>query len=480
MMQAVTVATRSPSTTHRSQAVVATEGPPATDKSSDARTSQLAQEEGAEDEEATFVPTGRCQCRGNCGPRVHKKLANELYRYERAGGRDAVTAVAICEAAPEQGSRFCRRCKCERDGCKSARLATYEWRWCKKHTIATTPGKYSVPSGEHSFPKAWPLHVKVLARLGHLLPFVELADCAALFRLARDHAVYKAGESVGIAGAYMCVAHLTKWPPVVYEFSRRLSHQVAGHPGSDCTGAELATMYQAMLEFSSGRRWSEMFDRMNGSTSLMDAATGLAVNASRMALVTKVDDGDVQSTEHTMTGKKSCKPKKKASRRSRSHTASSSRTNALEAESGSGSEATETKSRVTLGRAQSVYEMMSDTGPAIEVFNVIVDAFHASQLRWPSSSDGLEEFADGLLQLVLKVRSFKSSCGRAFSRRGITQVFVFCQALCSNDAFVGGTARPPCVRSARCLGGAQTSTNMQPPCLSTRAVRSGSSSAAVL
>ena len=415
MMQAVTVGTRSPSTTPRSQAAVATEAPPATDSASDARASQPTQEEGAEDDEVACVPTGRCQCRGNCGSRVHKKLANKLYRYERAGGgRDAVTAKAICEVVPEQGSRFCRRCKCERDGCKSARLATYEWRWCKKHTIATTPGKYSVPSGEHTFHKAWPLHVKVLARLGHLLTFVEPADCTALFRLARDHAVYKAGESVGIAGAYMFVAHLMKWPPAVYEFSRRLSHQVAGHPGSDCTGAELATMYQAMLEFSSGRRWSEMFDRMNGSTSLMDAATGLAVNASRMTLVTKVDDGDVQSTEHKTTGKKSCKPKKKASRRSRSHTASSSRTNALEAESGTEG----TKTRVTLGRAQSVYEMMSDTGPAIEVFNVIVDAFHASQLRWPSSSDGLEEFADGLLQLVLKVRSFKSSCGRAWLQGG--------------------------------------------------------------
>ena len=35
-------------------------------------------------------------------------------------------------------------------------------------------------------------------------------------------------------------------------------------------------------------------------------------------------------------------------------------------------------------------------------------------LCWPSSSDGLEEFGDGLLQLVLKVRSFKSSCGAAW------------------------------------------------------------------
>ena len=56
-------------------------------------------------------------------------------------------------------------------------------------------------------------------------------------------------------------------------------------------------------------------------------------------------------------------------------------------------------------------EMESDTGPATEVFQMIADTFSASELCWPSSSDGLEEFGDGLLQLVLKVRSFKSSCG---------------------------------------------------------------------
>lgn len=154
-----------------------------------------------------------------------------------------------------------------------------------------------MPSGEHSYHKSWPLHVKVLARLGHLLPFVEPADCTALLQLASEHEVYKAGEPVGIAGAYMFVAHLMKWPPVVYEFSRRLRLQLADHPGVGCTAAELVSLYQAMIEFSSGSRWSEMFDRMNGTTSLMDAQTGLSVFASRLALLTKREEDLKESPE---------------------------------------------------------------------------------------------------------------------------------------------------------------------------------------
>ena len=81
-----------------------------------------------------------------------------------------------------------------------------------------------------------------------------------------------------------------KWPPVVYEFSRRLRLQLADHPGVGCTAAELVSLYQAMIESSSGSRWSEMFDRMNGTTSLMDAQTGLSVFASRLALLTKREE----------------------------------------------------------------------------------------------------------------------------------------------------------------------------------------------
>ena len=228
------------------------------------------------------MPSGRCQCRGNCGSRVHKSRANK--RYRGADGPSDITA-GICGVTPGEGRRFCVRCECELDGCKSGRLAKNGWRWCTKHKMEPPPGRYAVPSGEHAYCKSWPTHVKVLARLGHLLPLVEPADLTALLRLASDHAIYKAGKPVGIDGAYMCVAHLIKWPPAVYEFSRRLSRQLAGHQGMDCTAAELVSMFQAVIEFSSGKPWSEMFDRMNGSTSLMDAQTGLAVYASRLALL---------------------------------------------------------------------------------------------------------------------------------------------------------------------------------------------------
>ena len=88
------------------------------------------------------------------------------------------------------------------------------------------------------------------------------------------------------------------------------------------------------------------------------------------------------------------KAKKKAPRRSRSQSVAS--INAREAEA-------DTQTRVSLGRAQTMYEMESDTGPATEVFQVIVDTFSASELCWLSSSDGLEKFGDGLFQLVMKV-----------------------------------------------------------------------------
>ena len=371
-------------------ALVAKEGIHPADSSGENDALHTGEQAEVEDEESGVL-TGHCQCNGNCGSRVHKKLANKLYRVARADGSGDV-AVAICKATPGPGSRFCRRCECERDGCKSSRTA--KGRWCRKHYCSQpTPGTYTVPSGEHSYHKSWPLHVKVLARLGHLLPFVEPADCTALLQLASEHEVYKAGELVGIAGAYMFVAHLMKGPPVVYEFSRRLRLQLADHPGVGCTAAELVSLYQAMIEFSSGSRWSEMFDRMNGTTSLMDAQTGLAVFASRLALLTKrEEEGEgVKPLEKKMKRtrlnlKTGLKAKKKAPRRSRSQSVAS--INAREAEA-------DTKTRVSLGRAQTMYEMESDTGPATEVFNVIVDAFSTSTLRWPSSSDGLEEFGDG-------------------------------------------------------------------------------------
>ena len=129
LMPAVTAATRSPSTTPRSRAIVATEEcPHAADGSGDARTGEPAE---AEDEESG-LHTGCCQCRGNCGSRVHKKRANKVYRADGSG--------AICGATPGQGSRFCFRCECEHDGCKHGRLAGYVWRWCRKHYIQHTPG----------------------------------------------------------------------------------------------------------------------------------------------------------------------------------------------------------------------------------------------------------------------------------------------------------------------------------------------------
>jgi hypothetical protein len=206
LQPAGTATTRLPSTTPGSQALVATEWSHTANGAGAGEACGGGPAE-AEDEEAG-LHTGHGQRRGDCRPRVHTKRANRQ-KLQTEGPKVLAKLRLPYDTRgqsihPGEGRRFCVRGEREHDGCKNGLAVVQETR------ASTFSGQYAGLSGEHPYHKAWPLHVKVLARLGQLLPLVELADHTALLRLTSDHAIHKAGEPVGIVGAYMCVAHFMK------------------------------------------------------------------------------------------------------------------------------------------------------------------------------------------------------------------------------------------------------------------------------
>ena len=79
---------------------------------------------------------------------------------------------------------------------------------------------------------------------------------------------------------------MIKWPPAVRQWSRLLS--------SDTTVAAsvagMVNFLHVLILWCDGNGWPEMFSRMHGPSSLMDAQTGLAVHACRLLLVMRVDN----------------------------------------------------------------------------------------------------------------------------------------------------------------------------------------------
>ena len=112
------------------------------------------------------TPGDSCQCKGNCGSLVHKARANLRYRASNAAD------VVVCDGTTKFGQRLCGRCKCEIAECGHLRLQDNK-RWCAKHVIALTTSKYAVPSGVHSFCRAWPPLVRAVARLAHFSRFAS-------------------------------------------------------------------------------------------------------------------------------------------------------------------------------------------------------------------------------------------------------------------------------------------------------------------
>ena len=193
--------------------------------------------------------------------------------------------------------------------------------------------------------------------------------------------------------AWVFIAHLAKWPPVVEEWGRKLRTAPAS------TGTELVQGLKELLSWCDRREWVGMFDRMHGKHSLMDAQTGLLVHSTRMLLI------------ESQPGKKSSTRKiKKQSPMPPEPTTKRIRNDALGGER-----------LLFLGRAQAPFQMLPDTQPAIEILDFVLSSAADSGLRWPANADDVPAFADKMLELIKQVRRFTSPTGKATLKGGLTQ-----------------------------------------------------------
>ena len=322
----------------------------------------------------------RCKCPGNCGSRLHKIRANSRYRHSTSDGDRS--EVLVCTQIAVSPSQYCQRCQCERSGCIVAR--TKKKRWCMKHVCLDQAIKtqYITPKGPRSYPKKWPPKVRMMARMSFLFQFMEPDDLTVLRTFIREHDVLATGVLDPMRFAALFVAHLIKWPPAVAKWSDLLFE----NPLDRSTVAGLVSLLRRVIAWCHDRRWPDIFARMNSK--LMDAQTGLAVNATRLGLIARCPDG---------TGLD--EPK---SRRIR--TKSTEPGHIFAAAHPRGGEGR----RYALGRAGSVYEELSDSGPAEAILQNLVVLTSAVALSVPQESVDVPAFADSLLTLINAARSYKS------------------------------------------------------------------------
>ena len=306
-----------------------------------------------------------CQCNGNCGSRLHKARANQRYRN---GDADA-----ICLGTVLPHRKLCQRCTCERAGCGLMRRKNK--RWCTLHACELKPNQYAVPSGVHSLGKSWPPVVRTLARLAHILPFCFPTDASVLVDFIDEFDMLKLGEPFQPKHfAWLFMAHLAKWPPAVLQWSRILRRC------NPSTAVEIVEQFRELIRWCHRADWGDMFDRMSGMRSLMDAQTGLAIHADRMKLIA--------------SRKEKTSSEKPESKRQR-------------------------ETVIALGRRQNEYHELSDAQPAIEIIDNILSSAESLALQWPASDVDVPAFANSLLELIKVCRRFKSPTGDACLKGGI-------------------------------------------------------------
>ena len=234
-------------------------------------------EDGSEDEAgdlagdiATF-----CRCAGQCGSKVCKSRRN-------ACGRGCDT---ICDRTPRLGFERCDRCRCELADCPSIRIASKKemsLRWCVRHEreMRAGPDEYATPTGVKSYGATWGLALRVVARMSFLLRLVMPDDVNAFVEMCSGIATRGGPMLQPFEIAWLFFAQTIKWPTSVRFWWRKLE---ATRPES----AELIMdAYRQVILFSHDQRWPEMFARMNSG--LMNAQTGLAVNAKSLGFLTSM------------------------------------------------------------------------------------------------------------------------------------------------------------------------------------------------
>jgi hypothetical protein len=342
-----------------------------------------------------------CRCKGSCGSRVHKQRANKWYRYQRESGAARVGSRCseedtmniqpdICNAVAMPSHSYCRRCKCEFVACTKGRYGGNRGalRWCDDHVQKLRANQYGVPTGVKTMDKFWPQEVKLIARMSHMFEFILPGDATELAAVVQQHSIVRPGNIDPIRLAWFFIAHMIKWPAAVREWSRMLSSEVT----LAATVVGMVTLLRLLIKWCDGNGYPEMFRRMHGPSSLMDAQTGLAVHACRLGLARRAENEEGNE-----------EPVKKRHR---------------EKTTSGGALVAEPKQYVRLGRGLAKHELLHDDSGAHEIFQYFVDL--AGELKWPVVPLEVPVFADALLMVVRRTRAHQAENG-AFLKGGMSE-----------------------------------------------------------
>ena len=190
---------------------------------------------------------------------------------------------AICDSDVSGASKYCRRCVCERDQCLSPRN---RGRWCKAHKRVQKDAKGSRLSYSNMLSPAylrlraeWPEPIRIVARLAFAFPRMLPDDAEVLMDMCPE-------TLTPVSLIKTLLAHAIKWPWVVESFAERVS----AVSNLAVTAAELRIAARALAgalvdEVVAASGWPnrDMFGRLNSG--LMNATTGLAVQAGQLGLI---------------------------------------------------------------------------------------------------------------------------------------------------------------------------------------------------
>lgn len=294
-----------------------------------------------------------CQCSGNCGWKV---CNNRQYRRIKH-------QIRVCVSTCAPGYKFCIWCKCCNPKCGGPRSKTEkcQYRWCKKcapqHKM--TAKQWVKSDGTLiGFKPGLPVPCKVMLRMLWVLRLLWPTDLQVCLQVIAFFEP-KLGEPVGhICIVITFLAQTIKWPPAVAHFLRLVQCADLKSIDSDVdVCSRVFTIYVDVIAWCDGKVWGDMFDRMHGKSSRLDAISGLNNSAKFMGVIAKADTGGT----------------------------------------------------FALGRGQSLYNMADEESivAAKEVFTFMFQRAQRVKTSWPSSKEDTHQFAESLLAFAREVRSFK-------------------------------------------------------------------------
>ena len=323
------------------------------------------------DAKAAVQEDGLCQCSGNCGWVVCVNNHNA-----QRGARER-RPLRICGRKAWPGNKWCGWCKCEVAGCQSPRNKSYSKRWCK----SCVPKR---AAQDHQYANAfgvWPIAavgkqnpVRFVARTAFLLDRVLPDDTRAWLEFVSASNPF---EGQAIQPQYMVLVFLAqafKWPPVV----RHMTQLVSTMRVSEIDAAALSRLCKDLLRWADGRSWPTLMTRMNFG--LMFAQTGLQPAAGKLGLIQP-------ATPSTGT----------RSRRT------SSRGNKREFET------------IELGHLQTVYRIVDDDAPLLEIMNHCLETATAHAWVWPRSPDEVVPFFEAVTRFAKSCRTFTTANGHGLT-----------------------------------------------------------------